>query len=217
MNTEQARTNMIKQQVKTWNVNDPYIIETLEAIPRENFVPERFQSLAYSDMMIPLAHQQCMLSPKLEAKMLQLAAPKVQERILEIGTGSGFFTALLAHNCEHVFSVELYDDLMLDAAEGIFRSGIKNITLEVGNATEGWEKHQPYDVIVITGALPFLPDVFKSIVDPRGRIIAILGDAPNMEVCKIERDDHGEWQNTPMFETVVPPLEGALQPERFQF
>ncbi|MDF2690299.1 MAG: protein-L-isoaspartate O-methyltransferase [Gammaproteobacteria bacterium] len=217
MNTEQARINMIKQQIRTWDVTDHTVLEAFSEVPREEFVDPAYRDLAFADTCLPLAHNEVMLSPKTEGKMLQALDIKPHETVLEIGTGSGYFTALLAKLAKHVYSVEFYSDLSQTAATHLKRHRINNVSLEIGNAARGWNYHaSEVDVLVITGSLPFLPEAFKSCVKENGRLMAILGDAPSMEVTLIKKQNQG-WVAQGLFETVAPILLYAQQPERFVF
>ncbi len=217
MDSQTAQTNMVKQQIRTWNVNQPSVINAFLHIDRQAFVPQNQHRFAYADMAIPLMHGQSMLPPKVEAKMLQALDVQPEHHILEIGTGSGFFTALLAKLGRHVYSVDLYDDFMIGASEALFRQGINNITLETGNAATGWGNHEPYDIIAITGSMPILHDNFKSLLKPGGRLIAILGDTPNMQVTLVTRIGNSDWQCQTLFETFCAPLLNVAEPERFRF
>lgn len=211
MNIRKSRDNMINNQIRACNINDPYIINTFKAIPREYFVPSFFYSLAFSDTMIPLSCNEYMLTPIIEAKMLQILSPKSHEIILEIGTGSGFFTALLAYNCKHVYSIEIFDKLKKYAEKKLLYLNFKNITLELGNASIGWYKNHPYDKIIITAALPSLSDSFKTLLNVNGEIIAPLGNHKIMSIYKILRNPNGEWENIPIFETFLPYIKNILE------
>ncbi|MDF2529447.1 MAG: protein-L-isoaspartate O-methyltransferase [Gammaproteobacteria bacterium] len=217
MNIEQARINMIKQQIRTWDVTDNTVLEAFAAVPREEFVDPSYRDLAFADTTLPLAHNEVMLSPKVEGKMLQALDIQPHETVLEIGTGSGYFTALLAKMAKHVYSVEFYSDLSQNASAHLKRHRINNVSLEIGNAARGWDYHaNEIDVLVITGSLPFLPDSFKSCLKETGRLMAILGDSPNMKVTLIKKNGK-DWAAKNLFETVAPTLLYAQQPERFVF
>jgi protein-L-isoaspartate(D-aspartate) O-methyltransferase len=215
MNTELARYNMIEQQIRPWDVMDDQVLDLLTQVPREAFVPEEYKGMAFIDMPIRLPHEQCMMPPKLEARILQALAPQPHETILEIGTGSGYFTALLARACEHVYSVDIYADLSATAQQKLEEQNIHNVTLEVGDAAQGWSEHDRVDAIVITAALPVLPDQFRQDIKVGGRLLAIVGDSPNMEVQLIHRTGEREWTTENLFETDMPCLIHARQPERF--
>jgi len=217
MNLEQARINMIKQQIQTWNVTDHSILELLQQVPREQFVPEEYKSLAFAEMEIPIGEGEVMLSPKLEARMLQALNLQAHEQVLEVGTGSGYFTALLAKRARHVFTVEIHGNLSRQAKTRLAALQIHNVSFDIGNAASSWPSHSPYDVIIITGSLPILPIQFKQQVRVGGRILAVIGDAPAMRVQLIERISDTEWQKTELFDTVIPPLLCAIQPSKFVF
>lgn len=216
MNNELARYNMIEQQIRPWDVMDDKVLDLLVQVPREAFVPDAYKGVAFADMPLPLGHNQCMMPPKLEARILQALSPQVDETVLEIGTGSGYFTALLARSCAHVYSVELHADLSEQAQLKLEEQNIHNVTLEVGDAAQGWSKHDRVDAIVITAALPVLPDPFRQDLKVGGRMIAIVGDSPNMEVQLIRRTGERDWTTENLFETDMPCLNNARQPERFE-
>jgi len=191
MSTSLAHENMIKQQIRTMNITDSKIINILTATPRDAFVLDAHKALAYSETMLPLPFGQCMLTPALEAEMLKAAQLQPTDKVLEIGTGSGYFTALLAKATHHVYSVEQHDDLV--------------------------NQHGPYDAIVITGSLPILPEAFTQALTLGGRLIAVLGDAPTMELTRITRTSNNDWHTEVLLETVIPCLDNVDQPERFAF
>ena len=214
-NFEQARHNMIEQQIRTWNVLDEDVLNLLKLLPREDFVPAKFKDHAFTDMCIPLGHGQEMLPPKVEAYMMQALQVQPEESVLEVGTGSGYVTALLASMAGHVISVDIDPETQQEAAAKIEAHNINNVSFEVGDAALGWDKHQPYDVIVITGSLPILPENFQRSLNVGGRLFAIVGDAPAMDVLLITRVKENEWTHQVLFETNVPPLINAPEPERF--
>ncbi|MFO7604276.1 MAG: protein-L-isoaspartate O-methyltransferase [Gammaproteobacteria bacterium] len=214
-NIELARYNMIEQQIRPWDVMDDRVLDLLVQVPREAFVPDAYKALAFTDMPLPLGHGQCMMPPKLEARILQALAPQPHETILEIGTGSGYFTALLARSAAHVYSVDLYADLSEQAGRHLEEQNIHNVTLEVGDAAQGWSHHDRVDAIVITAALPVLPDPFRQDIKVGGRLLAIVGESPSMEVQLIRRTGERDWTTENLFETDMPCLTNARQPERF--
>ncbi|HXV07335.1 MAG TPA: protein-L-isoaspartate O-methyltransferase [Burkholderiales bacterium] len=217
MDIERARTNMIESQIRTWEVLDQRVLDTLSAVKREEFVPERYRPLAFVDMEIPLAHGEVMLAPKLEARMLQELTLKESDRVLEVGTGSGYMTALLASLAGHVYSVELHPDLSATAAGKLAAHGIVNATLEVGDAAQGWSRHAPYDAILLTGSVPVLPPRLRAQLRPGGRLLAVVGDPPVMTARLITCVTDGAWNDTGLFETCIAPLRNVPQPERFVF
>lgn len=217
MNLELAKTNMIKQQIRTYDVTDATVLNLFEHINRADFVAPEYQDLAYADMMLPISCGQVMLSPKDQAKMLQALNIKPTETVLEIGTGNGFFTALLAKLSLAVTSVEIHEALSIEAEQHLQRLNIHNVNLQVGNGSYGWKLETPVDIIVITGSLPFLPQNFKNCLKEQGRIMAILGDKPAAMQVSLITPEGDTYKINPIFETEVPELEKALQPERFVF
>jgi protein-L-isoaspartate(D-aspartate) O-methyltransferase len=217
MDVEQARYNMVESQIRTWEVLDQRVLDTLLALKREEFVPQQYRSLAFVDMEIPIGHAEVMLAPKLEARLLQELTLKKTDRVLEIGTGSGYMTALLAALAAHVYSVEIYSDLSVGAAAMLAAHGIENVTLEVGDAALGWKRHAPYDAIVFTGSLPVSPVACQGQLAPGGRLLAIVGDPPVMTAHLTTRVAENAYNETGLFETCITPLRNAPQPERFVF
>lgn len=215
LNFEEARHNMIVQQIQPWNVRDDKVLDLIQRLPREDFVPADYRIHAFTDINIPLSNGQEMLSPKLEAYMLQALQVKDQDKVLEIGTGSGYVTALLASQSRHVITVDIDADMQKRAEEKLNAHQITNVTFEVGDAALGWDKQKPYDVIAITGSLPILPEVFQRNLNVGGRLFAIVGDAPVMEVILITRVKDNEWTHQVLLETDIPALTNAAEPERF--
>ena len=220
MDIEQARYNMVEQQIRTWEVLDQQVLNLLFTVKREQFVPPAYRSIAFTDMEIPLGHDQFMMSPKLEARILQEVAPKSTESVLEIGTGSGYLTALLASRANRVTSIEYYADLSSQAAERLQAAGITNVSLLVGDAATppgSLIQDQQYDVIVLTGSVPLVPEAYLSHLTLGGRIFAIVGDAPAMKAELIDKTGEATFATTELFETVISPLIHAPQPSRFDF
>lgn len=217
MNLEQTRFNMVEQQIRTWDVLDTDVLELLYKIRREEFVPEAYRSMAFVDMEIPLGHGQFMLEPKMEARMLQELHVKKTDKILEVGSGSGYMTALLAEMGAHVYSVEIEPELKTVAEKNLRAHDINNVTIELGDAARGWSKDEPYDVIVLTASTPVLPEAFQKSLQPGGRMIAIVGEEPVMEALLVTCKQSGVYHSVKMFETCIPPLINAQQPERFAF
>lgn len=217
MNLAQARHNMIEQQIRPWDVLDQRVLELIDGLPRDKFVPTAYLKLSYADINVPLDHGQVMMAPKVEARMLQALNIKASDTILEVGTGSGYVTALLAHSGKHVYSVEIYPDFVESAGRRLAELGSGNVTLENGDAVNGWDRHGPYDVIAITGSLPALPDNFLQSLKPGGRLFVISGQEPVMEAYLITRTGEQGWVKQALFETVLPPLVNAPQPQRFIF
>jgi protein-L-isoaspartate(D-aspartate) O-methyltransferase len=221
MNVEQARFNMIEQQVRTWDVLDQEILDLLFEVRREEFVPAAYRSLAFADLELPLADSgpdgvQRMWAPKVEARVLQALKLKRREAVLEIGTGSGYFTALLGRRAGFVTSVEIDAGMSSEAAARLARHGFANIQCEQGDGARGWGGEQ-YDAIVLTGSTPILPESLFQQLKPGGRIFAIVGDAPVMTARLVEWRAPGGRVTTDLFETVVAPLINAATPARFRF
>jgi protein-L-isoaspartate(D-aspartate) O-methyltransferase len=216
MDFEQARFNMVEQQIRTWDVLDPAVLELLGTLPREQFVPEGRRELAFADVDLPVGHGEVMLAPKLQARILQEVMVAPTDRILEIGTGTGYLTALLAKLGATVTSVEIHEDLAAGARARLAALGIDNAKVETGDAARGWGGG-PYDVIVITGSLPILPDTFQKQLKPGGRLFAIVGERPVMSARLIVREGETAFAAVTLFETVVDPLRNAQQPARFVF
>lgn len=217
MDVERARTNMIESQIRTWEVLDQTVLDLLATIRREEFVPPQYRSLAFADMEIPLGHDEVMLAPKLEARMLQELALTRADRVLEVGTGSGYVTALLAHLAGQVVSVERVEEFTHGAARKIAGHGLANVELETGDAANGWEAQAPYDAILLTGSVPLLPEAFRRELAVGGRLLAVIGDDPVMTATLITRVSESAFESIGLFETCIRPLRNVRQPERFVF
>jgi protein-L-isoaspartate(D-aspartate) O-methyltransferase len=218
MDVEHARTNMVEQQIRTWEVLDQDVLDLLYVVPREEFVPPRHRALAFSDLQIPLGEaNERMWEPKLEARVLQELALSKADRVLEVGTGSGYLTALLAHRAAHVYSVEVNAKLAAFGRANLERHGATNVTLEEGDAARGWAGHAPYQAIVVTGSTPVLPQVFLDQLDIGGRLFAIVGEEPVMTARLVTCTAPGAFHTVDLFETVVAPLLNAEHPARFRF
>lgn len=217
MNLEQARYNMIEQQIRPWDVLDDRVLGVLSATPREDFVPEQYRELAFSDICIPLANEQCMMAPKLEGKLLQSLIINPGDDILEIGTGSGYLTACLARLGNSVHSIDIFPDLTATASARLAQHHITNATLENGDAGAGWNSDRRYDAIAVTGSLPLLHQGFHDLLNPGGRLFVIVGRPPIMQALLITRVGEQEWNSESLFETAIPALLNAPQPESFTF
>ena len=217
MNLEETRFNMVAQQIRTWNVLDDSVLDLLYKIRREEFVLPANRAMAFVDMETPLGHGQVMLAPKMEARILQELHVQKTDKILEVGSGSGYLTALLAEKGAHVYSVEIVPELKAMAENNLRTHGITNVTVEQGDAAQGWSKHEPYDVIVLTASTPVLPETFLKSLNRGGRLFAIVGEDPVMEALLITCTAPGEFKTTQLFETCTAPFINALQPARFTF
>lgn len=214
--TEAARRQMIDQQVRTWDVLDPRVLETLAAVPREKFVPEAYRGVAFADTAIPIGHGQFMLKPALEGRILQALAPVRGERVLEIGTGSGFFAACLAHLTGAVESVEIHADLASAAARAIEELGVTRVAIETADAFKR-EYEIRYEVIAVTGALPEADDRFERALAVGGRLFVVVGSAPIMEARLVTRTGEDSWLSEARFETCIEPLLRPTAVSRFKF
>jgi len=217
MDLEKARFNMIEQQIRPWDVLDQEILDLLAVVKREQFVPTPYAALAFVDMEIPLPAGQNMLPPRVEARILQELNVRKHENVLEIGAGSGYMAALLAHRARHVLTVDILPELATLARQTLAAAGVTNVDVAEGNAAEGWASAAPYDVICISGSLPVLPQSILSQIKVGGRIAAFVGTLPVMEARLITRVSETEYQTVDLFETAVKPLIGAAEPSRFKF
>ncbi|MDH3527567.1 MAG: protein-L-isoaspartate O-methyltransferase [Gammaproteobacteria bacterium] len=215
MDFEQARYNMIEQQVRPWDVLDQRVLDVMTTLPREAYVPQKYRSLAFADISIPLGHDQVMMAPKLEGRLLQTLAIKPDDTVLEIGTGSGYLTACLATLGQHVTSWEIFPELSEAAQATLAEQDVRNVTLEVGDATREVADEARYDVIAVTGSVPVLQQQFHHNLKPGGRLFVITGKPPIMEALLITRLDADNWAQESLFETSLPPLVNATEPQRF--
>jgi protein-L-isoaspartate(D-aspartate) O-methyltransferase len=216
MDIEQARCNMVEQQIRTWEVLDPDVLDLLFAVRREDFVPAARRSLAFADLEIPLCPGAKMWSPKMEARVLQELRLVPGESVLEIGTGSGYFTALLAGRGARVTSVEIDPKLAADAKVRLARAGIVPVELEVGDGARGWGD-ATYDAIVLTGSTPVLPERFTQQLNPGGRVFAVVGVRPVMAARLVRWVAPGALAERILFETMLEPLKNAVTPAHFEF
>lgn len=212
---EQARFNMIEQQVRPWDVLDQRVLDVMSATPREDFVPERYRSLAFADINIPLGHDQVMMAPKTEGRLLQVLDVQAGDSVLEIGTGSGYLTACLSRLGNHVTSVEIFPEFREAAAAKLAAHGFRNVTLRDADAANGIGSDSRYDVIAVTGSLPLLHRQFHDNLAIGGRLFVIAGMPPVMEALLITRIDERNWSRESLFETSLPPLLHAEQPQQF--
>jgi protein-L-isoaspartate(D-aspartate) O-methyltransferase len=217
MNIEQARFNMIEQQIRTWDVLALDVLDLLQVVKRENFVPVAYKTLAFFDTEIPLPGGEHMMTPKLEARLLQEVNLKKHENVLEIGTGSGYMAALLAYKARHVTTVEILPELKALAEQNLSANGAGNVTVELGNGAQGWAQGAPYDVIVVSASLPGVAGAVRQQVKVGGRLAGILGEAPAMSAHLITRTSETAYDTVKLFETSVKPLVSATTPSHFSF
>ena len=217
MDMEQARYNMVEQQIRPWDVLDQDVLDLLFKVRREDFVPEALRALAFVDMEIPLGHGQAMWTPRLEARALQELAVRPTDRALEVGTGSGYLTALLASQAAEVVSVELIPEFTAAATQKLRAHGFDNITLHTGDAARDWADESGFDVIVLTGSTPVLSDAWRRRLRVGGRMFVITGEAPVMQAQLITCTAPGATRSVTLFETCVAPLANAPQPAAFVF
>lgn len=214
---DQCRYNMVEQQVRPWDVLDDKVLNTLETIPRDQYVPAQYLNLAYADTAIPLNDSQNMMHPIIEGRLLQLLDIQPEDNILEIGTGCGYLTACLANMACHVESVEIDEDLANRAAQILLEQGVFNINLSCANGLALADMNEKYNIIVLTGAINEIPQAFKNALTVNGRMFAVEGSAPAMTAHVITRTGDNEWSDEIVFETVLKPLvHGEKKPE-FKF
>lgn len=216
MDIERARFNMVEQQIRTWEVLDQDVLDLLFCVRREDFVPAAYRLLAFADLEIPLGDGEKMWTPKMEARVLQELRLQSGERVLEIGTGSGYLAALLASRGARVTSVEINPRLAAEAKTRLARAGLAAVDVVVGNGAAGWG-HESWDAVVLTGSTPILPEGLVRQVAPGGRLFAVVGDLPVMKARLVRRDAGESLTTRDLFETVLDPLKHAAAPARFEF
>ncbi|MER2552357.1 MAG: protein-L-isoaspartate O-methyltransferase [Thauera sp.] len=217
MNFEKARFNMVEQQIRPWEVLDPDVLDLLMSVKREEFVPAAHRALAFADVEIPIGCGQVMLKPVIEGKVLQAVRPVKSDQVLEIGTGSGWFAALLAARAEWVRTIELEPELVKLASANLARNSVDNVVVVEGDGIAGWPDRAPYDIIVVSGGLPFVPQALLEQLKVGGRLFAFVGEAPVMKARLITCEAEGRFSTEDIFETVVPALRNAPQRDGFSF
>jgi protein-L-isoaspartate(D-aspartate) O-methyltransferase len=208
---------MIEQQIRTWNVLDPAVLSLLAVVRREDFVPVAYRALAFVDTEVPLPEGQSMLAPKVEARILQELRLQRHERVLEVGAGSGFMAALLAHRARSVISLEIVPSLASMAGSNLQRAGITNAKVRVADGARGLPDDAPFDAIVLSGSTHAVPPVLLQQLAPGGRMMAIVGSEPVMRAVRVQRLADSRFETQVLFDTVAPRLRGFDEPSRFRF
>ncbi|MDT7514760.1 protein-L-isoaspartate O-methyltransferase family protein [Rhodoferax mekongensis] len=217
MHPNQARFNMIEQQIRPWNVLDLQVLDLLANVRRDEFVPAAHKSLAFADLEIPLPAGQCMLAPRLEARMLQDLAVKSHETVLEIGAGSGFMAALLAHRARQVLTLEIVPELAAFARSNLAQAGLSNVTVREADGSKLGASEGKFDVILLSGSVGQIPQDLLQHLNIGGRLGAIVGDDPVMNATIVTRTSETDFRTVATWETMVQRLQGFAEPERFQF
>jgi protein-L-isoaspartate(D-aspartate) O-methyltransferase len=217
MNIEQARFNMIEQQIRPWEVLDASVLSLLSLLRREDFVAPAHRALAFMDLEVPLPEGQCMLAPKVEARLLQELALHKHERVLEVGAGSGYMAALLAHQSQHVLTLDKRAVLAKLATDNLRRAGVFNAEVRHADGAGGLPGEAPFDAIVLSGSVAEVPRALLEQLKVGGRLVAIEGDEPVMPAVLYTRSSADGWQRVELFDTVAPRLEGYPEPSRFSF
>jgi len=217
MNTEQARFNMIEQQIRPWDVLDPGVLSLLAVVKREDFVPPAYRSMAFFDTEVPLVHGQHMLAPKLEARLLQELGVRRHERVLEIGTGSGYMAALLSHKARQVITLEIDPEIAKMASDNLKRAAISNVSVVEADGSKRLPTAGPFDAILLSGSVATVPPSLLAELKVGGRLAAIVGQEPVMCAVLVTRVGENEFRSVNLFDTVAPRLSGFEEPSRFHF
>ena len=217
MDLNQARFNMIEQQIRPWEVLDPQVLALLAVVRREDFVPLAHQALAFVDMEIPLAQGQAMLAPRVQARLLQELALQKTDKVLEVGTGSGFMAALLAHQAASVLSLEIDAGLAAQAQKNLFKAGVDNVTVRNTDGSQGAAAHGPFDAILLSGSVAEVPQALLAQLKVGGRLVAIVGDEPMMRATVVTRNSETAFTTVQPWDVNAPRLTGFSEPSRFAF
>lgn len=216
MNTEFAVQQMVRQQVRAWDVFDPAVLQVFESVPRQNFVPDEYRSLAFADTEIPLSNGQRMMTPTIEGRLLQALSLEADDTVLEIGTGSGFLTACLARLAADVCSIDIHDDFVSRARDKLAAEKIDNVELACMDACSALPEGT-FDAIAVTGSVPLFDDRFVSKLRPGGRLFVVVGSGIVQEARLIVRNSETDWDNKALFETRLKPLVNCAGPAAFSF
>jgi protein-L-isoaspartate(D-aspartate) O-methyltransferase len=217
MNVEQARFNMIEQQIRTWEVLDDSVLSLLAVVKREDFIPEAYKALAFVDTEVPLPEGQCMLAPKVEARLLQELKVARHEKVLEVGTGSGFMAALLGHKAQQVYTMEIRPKLAEFARQNLKRAGVFNVQVREADGSPGLPEEGPFDAILLSGSVAEVPQQLLRQLKVGGRLEAIVGFEPVMRAVLITRVGESAFHRVELFDTVAPRLLGFEEPTKFKF
>lgn len=217
MNFEQARQNMVENQVRPWDVLDARVLDALTQVRREAFVAPEHRRLAFADLSLPIGHGQVMMKPVIEGRVLQALDLQPTDRVLEIGAGSGFLTACMARLCAHVTAVELHADIAAAAQARLAGAGVGNVSLITGDVLGGWQPQEGFDAILVAGAVWQVPQRFLGWLKPGGRLLAIRGESPAQQAVLLTQTGAGGYREEYLFETDLPYLTGAEPPRRFVF
>jgi protein-L-isoaspartate(D-aspartate) O-methyltransferase len=217
MNVEQARFNMIEQQIRPWDVLDTDVLSLLSVVRREDFVPPAYRAFAFVDMQVPLPEGQFMLEPKVEARLLQDLKLARHEKVLEVGAGSGHMAALLAHRAQQVVTLEIRPALSRLAADNLRRAAVMNATVREADGVHGLPGDAPFDAILLSGSVASVPSALLDQLKVGGRLMAIVGEAPMMRATLVTRVTERDFSSVDVFDTVAPRLDGFAEPPRFRF
>ena len=217
MNIEQARFNMIEQQIRTWDVLDQNVLSLLAVVKREDFTPLAYRSMAFVDTDVPLPGGQCMLAPKVDARLLQELAVRRHERVLEVGAGSGYMAALLGHQAQHVTTMEIVPELAKMASDNLRRASVMNVNVVQANGSRGLVADAPFDVILLSGSVAEVPAAVLAQLKVGGRLAAVVGQLPIMRAMLFTRSGEQSFGSVDLFDTVAPRLKGFDEPTRFSF
>ena len=217
MDIEQARLNMIEQQIRPWEVLDMKVLNLLNEIHREDFMPDEYKALSFTDMRIPIGHGQTTMTPKVEARLLQSLNLNGNEVVLEVGTGCAYLASLIAKSAKQVKRIDIYPDFTSSAQDKIVKTGLNNIDFETADVYDLFEQAEKYDVIVLTASLPKMDERFLNLLNDNGKLFAIIGESPAMEACVYSKQENNECSKKSLFDTDLSALIGSEQKEVFEF